>query len=317
MLKSLIILQGILCTAFFNPSDPISVNNQCGIGSGPSGENQRCGDGLCCSFLGTCGSAIQYCGLIHFQCQQNWGICGGPDPYPAPGSHPPVDMKTPGIITDSCTVKDTFALAFDDSMSPFTRALLGVLARNNVTATFFVNAYNYGDVSTDPKIQQLLIDMDKAGHQVGSHTYDHQDLTVLSMDDLWAAMSRNDVVFKRVLGKRPLYLRPPYVNYNDTVLKVMKSWGYAVVGSDMDNEDWIWNGGPGWKFQQFGSVDLAGFRSNTTARGNTSLSLNHDTGATIIQWSQLLIDKVKAKGLRLVSVAECLGVPNPNQWYRQ
>ena len=67
------------------------------------------------------------------------------------------------------------ALTFDDGPSQYTSTLLDGLAARGVKVTFFMqgcNAENYPNV-----VKRAY----QEGHQIASHTYNHPDLTSLSI----------------------------------------------------------------------------------------------------------------------------------------
>src|SRR4051794_6652214 len=66
---------------------------------------------------------------------------------PSSTSSAPVATSTPtgGItVSSNCVIDGVVALSFDDGPFSFTSELLDVLDTENVTATFFVNGFNYG-----------------------------------------------------------------------------------------------------------------------------------------------------------------------------
>lgn len=149
---------------------------------------------------------------------------------PDPASVPPINAALKASVVVDCVTPGQFALTYDDGPSTNLGQLLPILAQNNVKATFFVNAYNQGDISVNPD-RALILQAYNAGHQIASHTYDHLDMLTLSTYDQWAQMQRNDAVIKSVLGVRPIYMRFPYGNGNDNAssLTAIGSWGYKVV----------------------------------------------------------------------------------------
>lgn len=66
-----------------------------------------------------------------------------------------------------------------------------------------------------------------AGHTLGSHTWSHADLTKLDYNGINEELKKVEDAFIRILGLRPLYFRPPFGNYNDLVLQVLRDRGYA------------------------------------------------------------------------------------------
>ena len=70
--------------------------------------------------------------------------------------------------------KQRIALTFDDGPHPvYTLQLLDILRRTHTPATFFVVGRQ---VEKNPALVQLEV---AEGHEVGNHTYDHVNLTLI------------------------------------------------------------------------------------------------------------------------------------------
>ncbi|KAL9124288.1 MAG: hypothetical protein Q9217_006367 [Psora testacea] len=213
-----------------------------------------------------------------------------------------------GTIITSCTQPGVVALTFDDGPYIYTSQVLDILrAANNVPATFFVNGNNWQSILTDEN-QRLIRRMIDEGHQIGSHTWAHPDLTTLDRDGIISQMTLLEDALIQIIGRYPSYMRPPYFATNDLVLRTMGELGYHVVNADIDTLDWA-NNSP-----DLIQTSVQRFRDGLNAGG--SIALSHD----VHQWTantlvQAMIDEVRNRGLRAVTVGECLGDPAEN-WYR-
>lgn len=54
-------------------------------------------------------------------------------------------------------------------------------------------------------------------------------------------MTKLEDEFIKILGKFPIYMRPPYLSYNTQTLKVLGELGYKVIDADIDTLDWQHN----------------------------------------------------------------------------
>lgn len=54
-------------------------------------------------------------------------------------------------------------------------------------------------------------------------------------------MTRLEDEFIKILGKFPVYMRPPYLSYNSLTLKALGELGYKVIDADIDTLDWQYN----------------------------------------------------------------------------
>jgi peptidoglycan/xylan/chitin deacetylase (PgdA/CDA1 family) len=198
-------------------------------------------------------------------------------------------------------------LTFDDGPYRFTGQILDTLRSNNIRATFFVNGANWDNILSENS-RALVQRMVRENHQVGSHTWSHADLTTLDRDGIVNQMDLLESALQQILGYFPTYMRPPYFSYNDLVLQTMAELGYHVINADIDTLDWA------NQSEQGIQTSVQRFRDGLNAGG--SISLAHD----VHQWTaqiltQAMIDEVKRRGLRAVTVGECLGDPK-ELWYR-
>ena len=125
------------------------------------------------------------------------------------------------------------ALTFDDGPSSrVTPALLHVLRRQHVPATFFMVGSR---VATAPGVARAI---DRAGMTIGNHTWIHTDLTTQTDAQIRAALraARQEMLRQHL---HPGWLmRPPYGAINDRVRAVVRSMGYTPVLWTIDSADW-------------------------------------------------------------------------------
>ncbi|HUP02760.1 MAG TPA: polysaccharide deacetylase family protein [Bryobacteraceae bacterium] len=96
------------------------------------------------------------------------------------------------------------ALTFDDGPSEGTPALLDVLARHNVSATFFQCGAN---VERLPHIARAVA---QAGHEIGNHSYSHPLFCFHSSRFMEDELRRAQQAIAEHSGAAPVWFRPPY-----------------------------------------------------------------------------------------------------------
>ncbi|TFK71517.1 carbohydrate esterase family 4 protein [Pluteus cervinus] len=202
------------------------------------------------------------------------------------------------VITH-CTQPKTVALTFDDGPWVYLYDVSKALVAANATGTFFFNGNNYECIYDAEEIKRVKYAYDH-GHQIASHTWAHLDLSTLTWDQIHDEMWRVEQALQRIAGVVPAFMRPPYGNYNDLVLQASYIRGQKVVIWDFDSEDSL-----GASVQ----TSLALYDSIISQRPNTILPLNHETiETTAHQVLPSVIQKLKAAGYRLVTLAECVGM---------
>ncbi|EGD91821.2 uncharacterized protein TERG_08038 [Trichophyton rubrum CBS 118892] len=144
------------------------------------------------------------------------------------------------------------------------------------------------------------------GHQFASHTYDHADLSTLNGAGIISEMTKLDDVLATITnGYRPTYMRVPYFAYSPLVLQTMADLKYHVIEADIDTKDYEHDTPDGV------SVSVGFFRDGLNAGG--SITLAHDVHQTTVDLLiQQLLDELKRRGLKAVTVGECLGDPRAN-----
>ena len=122
------------------------------------------------------------------------------------------------------------ALTFDDGpRRSTTTRLLDALAERGVKATFFLVG---AQAEVNPDVVQR---MDREGHQIGIHTYDHVLLTGLNGADFSAQVERSRTLLKEILGHNDFLLRPPYGILDEGV---KRRAGCPIILWSIDPEDW-------------------------------------------------------------------------------
>jgi peptidoglycan/xylan/chitin deacetylase (PgdA/CDA1 family) len=207
-----------------------------------------------------------------------------------------------GQAIDHCISSDMVAITFDDGPGQNTLDIVNALNSLGVKATFLVNGDNVGNLNTaeDQKILKYVYD---SKHLISSHTYSHADLSILNEEGITNEMNNVDRLIKKVIGKRPTIMRPPYGNTSWDMLRVMKQLGYYVVTWNIDTNDWQ------HPYDTWASIQAFKDQFNASP-GSSFISLEHDVNpGTNAQFVREIVQFLRGKGKRMVRLDECLGVP--------
>ena len=124
------------------------------------------------------------------------------------------------------------ALTFDDGPHPeYTDAILDVLAKYNVKATFFVIGVNAGRYPLP--LRRAIAE----GHEIGSHTYSHPDLRRLPESELREELQKTAEALD-VFGVSPRLFRPPGGCCGEKVIACAKDASLDVILWTVDTCDW-------------------------------------------------------------------------------
>jgi len=130
----------------------------------------------------------------------------------------------------------TVALTFDDGPGRSTAAILKVLARYRVPATFFNIGVN---VAVRPGLVRREV---RAGYAMGDHTWDHPNMVLLSAASQAREIDRTNAKLKAVAHVRACAFRPPYGNYDAVTLSLAQQRRMSVWLWSVDTQDWMARG---------------------------------------------------------------------------
>ncbi|MEV4118532.1 polysaccharide deacetylase family protein [Micromonospora sp. NPDC049645] len=126
------------------------------------------------------------------------------------------------------------ALTFDDGPDPvWTNAVLDVLQRHRVRATFFCTG---GNSSAHPRELARIV---REGHLIGNHTWSHPFLDELSVDELRRQVDETWSVLDRAVElPQRRFFRPPYGSRTDRTLDWLGESGMITTLWDVAPDDW-------------------------------------------------------------------------------
>lgn len=191
------------------------------------------------------------------------------------------------------------ALTFDDGPdSRYTPEVLRILAQEQVPATFFLVGAHA------ERYPELVRQIQRQGHEIGSHTYSHRNLFLLPRPATEREIVKTEEVLRRLTGDRPYLFRPPRGLYDQHLRRLLAERRYTVVLWSVSSRDWA-----------EASPRLIASNVLGPARGGDIL-LFHDSGAILVSQGgdrrhmlkalPYIIRRLKAEGLRFVTVSRLL-----------
>jgi peptidoglycan/xylan/chitin deacetylase (PgdA/CDA1 family) len=124
------------------------------------------------------------------------------------------------------------ALTFDDGPSPYTPAIVSILARMHVPATFFVVGQQL------PVFPSALRDELSHGFVIGDHTQNHAWLPHLGAAGQYLQIHAAATGVERLGAPTPRLFRPPYGVYDATTLASLRRLHMLMVMWSIDPGDW-------------------------------------------------------------------------------
>ncbi|EGP5595451.1 polysaccharide deacetylase family protein [Enterococcus faecium] len=181
------------------------------------------------------------------------------------------------------------AISFDDGPSQSTTPqLLEILKSKGVHATFFVLGKN------TEKYPQIVKQASEEGHEIGNHTYDHENLFYLPVESANDAIKKADNEIKKATGKQAKFIRPPYGSItSENALAINRPF----IQWSVDSEDW-----------KTRNSDLILKKVQDTVYDG-SIILFHDIYPETINVIPRVIDYLKDEGYKFETVSELLDNP--------
>lgn len=183
------------------------------------------------------------------------------------------------------------ALTFDAAWgNDDTQTLLDILERNNVKATFFMTGDWIEKYPDDVK------KIAKAGHDLGNHSENHKQMSQLSKDQCAEEIMKAHNRVKELTGVDMKYFRPPYGDYNNTVVGTARECGYYTIQWDVDSLDW----------KDYGIDSIIKMTVNNKKLGNGSIILMHNGAKYTPEALEQVIVGLKDQGYELVPISQLI-----------
>ncbi len=207
-----------------------------------------------------------------------------------PGGDLMVQARTRELPVYSVERNDgKIAISFDAAWGASqTEALLDILDEYGVKTTFFVVGLWV------EKYPELIQEIAARGHEIGNHSTTHPQMSKLSAEKIAEELRITSDRVEQLTGTRPTLFRPPYGDYNDTVVRVSREQGYECVQWNVDSLDW----------KNRGVDDLIQRATKNSASGD--IVLFHNDSEYIVQALPTILAKYQADGFTIVPVSQIL-----------
>ncbi len=187
------------------------------------------------------------------------------------------------------TPEKKIAISFDAAWgNEFTQDILRILDQYQVKCTFFLVGFWIDEFPQDVK------EIARRGHEIGSHSLTHPDMTTLSRDQILQELDQTAEKIQKLTGKSPELFRAPYGAYHNTLIETARSRGYQVIQWDVDSLD--------WKELPLEQIVERVVRNVT----NGSIVLFHNNAQLVRQYLPQILEKLQADGYEIVPVGDLI-----------
>ena len=134
------------------------------------------------------------------------------------------------------------------------------------------------------------------GHEVGNHSENHKQMSKLSKEQCKEEIQIVHDKVKNLTGLEMTVFRPPFGDYNDTVIAAAGELGYHVIQWDVDSLDW----------KDYGCDSIVHTVTNHKHLGNGSIILMHNGAKYTKDALEKMIVCLKEQGYEFVKVSELI-----------
>jgi peptidoglycan/xylan/chitin deacetylase (PgdA/CDA1 family) len=145
-----------------------------------------------------------------------------------------------GVITGA-TKHRLLHFTFDDGPEPEqTPRLLDMLDRYEMKATFFFSTSRFvSREARNASAVDLAKEVARRGHNLGSHSSEHQRMAKLAPPALRDQLRRSDEAFEAIFGAQTRLFRPPFGSRNAALDAMLAERRDATVMWNIGMADWV------------------------------------------------------------------------------
>ena len=180
------------------------------------------------------------------------------------------------------------AITFDDGPNFLTGEYLDILETYNIPATFFLIGIH---VEKYPDQAKMIID---SKNELGLHSYSHKQLTKMAPDYIKIDFQDSLTAINNIAETDIRFFRPPFGDFNDTVIEAAKDHDLITVLWCVDPRDWKINNP-----QQIAKHVIENAE-------NGSIILLHEGRQSTLEALPYIIEGLWNKGFEIVSLSELL-----------
>jgi polysaccharide deacetylase family sporulation protein PdaB len=187
------------------------------------------------------------------------------------------------------TEEKKIAISFDCAWGvDYTEKLLQIMEDNDIRCTFFAVQFW---VERYPEYAQKIVDY---GHELGTHSRTHSYMSKLSESQIKDELATSSTAIEKLTGKKVTLFRPPYGDFNNTLIDTATSMGLYSIQWDVDSLDW----------KNLSGQEIALRVINGVKNG--SIILCHNNGLHTAEALPMIFSTLKNKGYTFVPIGELI-----------
>lgn len=148
------------------------------------------------------------------------------------------------LINNRSVPEKSVVLTFDDGYKDNFTDMYPIIKKYGFKATIFIIT-DLVDKNAAYLTLEELLELDKNGIDIESHTTNHDDLSTLSYKNQLKTLRNSKEFIEKTLNKKVNYIAYPFGKYNKNTIKAAKEAGYTMAlstsGRWSDKEDGIYS----------------------------------------------------------------------------
>lgn len=181
------------------------------------------------------------------------------------------------------------AISFDAAWGDeYTQDILDTLDKYDIKSTFFLVGFWVDE------FPENVIEIDRRGHEIGNHSTTHPNMTQLSREQMLEEVKTTEKKIQKLINKKTILFRPPFGDYNDSVISLLRENGYYTIQWDVDSLDW----------KELGVQAVVDKVTRNIQNG--SIVLFHNNAKYISEYLPLVIERLQESGYEIVPVSELI-----------
>lgn len=187
--------------------------------------------------------------------------------------------------------KKYISISFDAAWgAEDTLNILNILDKYNIKTTFFMTG---GWVESFP---DMVKEIHSRGHDLGNHSMNHKHMSKLSVAEQTSEIMQVYDKIKELTGYESFLFRPPYGDYNSTLITTVYSCNFYPVQWSVDSLDW----------KDYGVNSIIKTVTKHKALDNGAIILLHNGAKYTEQALDTLISTLISQGYSIIPISELI-----------
>lgn len=171
-----------------------------------------------------------------------------------------------------------------------TIAILDTLDKYNIKTTFFMTG---GWVESFP---EMVKEIYSRGHDIGNHSMNHKNMSKLSIEEQKEEIMQVHDIILELTGYESFLFRPPYGDYDSTVITTIYGCNYYPIQWSVDSLDW----------KDYGVSSIINTVTKHSALDNGAIILLHNGATYTAEALDTLISTLLSQGYTIVPISELI-----------